>query len=106
MPRHRARIPFNVLFEFEGAEYEVQCLMEPVTPARISGPPEDCYPADGGEIEVVGVLDEDNKQRPDILEKIKNDEKLYEKALDISSDVDDDDGYADYCYDRDRDDNL
>jgi hypothetical protein len=34
-------------------EYEVEAdSYEPYVPARISGPPEDCYPAEGGSVDV------------------------------------------------------
>lgn len=43
----------------QGYGAEVECEVEftrsPVVPARTSGPPEDCYPAEGGETEIVSV---------------------------------------------------
>ena len=55
--------------EDEELEYEVEYEAEPYVPARIYGEPDDCYPEEGGEIdlisvklnglEVMGTLDED-----------------------------------------------
>jgi hypothetical protein len=43
---------FNMLKEAEiTVTFRVQYSKTPLTPAKISGPPEDCYPAEGGEIE-------------------------------------------------------
>ena len=42
---------------------------EPYTPARISGPPEDCYPAEGGEIEFQ-VFDSRGRPAPWLAKKI------------------------------------
>lgn len=39
--------------EYIEYEYEVEAdSYEPYVPARISGPPEDCYPAEGGSVDV------------------------------------------------------
>lgn len=90
---HKTRIPFTIVWEFEDAEYSVECLMEPVIPGRISGPPENCYPSEGGEIEFVGCRDEKGNQCPAVLTKIQDSEDLYAAAIDASADADSD--YAD-----------
>jgi hypothetical protein len=36
-------------------EVEVTFTQTPIIPAKLSGPPEDCYPAEGGERELVSV---------------------------------------------------
>jgi hypothetical protein len=38
----------NLSFAFIGLDFTAEVDFEPLVPARISGPPEDCYPAEGG----------------------------------------------------------
>ena len=38
----------NISFSFIGLTFVAEIDFEPLVPARISGPPEDCYPAEGG----------------------------------------------------------
>jgi len=38
----------NISFAFIGLDFTAEVDFEPLVPARISGPPEDCYPAEGG----------------------------------------------------------
>lgn len=38
----------NVTFSLLGLTFEAKCEYEPYIPAQISGPPERCYPAEGG----------------------------------------------------------
>ena len=35
--------------------YEIECGLTPYVAAYISGPPEKCYPAEGGECEIIAV---------------------------------------------------
>lgn len=48
-------IPFY--WERDDGEYEfrVTGTVSPVIPAKVYGPPEDCYPAEGGEVEILSV---------------------------------------------------
>ena len=41
----------------DGMEVTVGYTVTPYDPGRTSGPPEDCYPPEGGEAEIVYVLD-------------------------------------------------
>lgn len=41
--------------ELEEKEYEVSGHVSAIIPARLYGPPEDCYPAEGGEVEDITV---------------------------------------------------
>lgn len=38
-----------------GVEFDVEFTAEPYIPAKISGPPENCYPAEGGEIDIESI---------------------------------------------------
>jgi hypothetical protein len=56
----KREITFNVLRDDpQGQEQELDLLVTanvtPVRPARISGPPENCYPAEGGEVEIESI---------------------------------------------------
>jgi hypothetical protein len=42
----------NVKFTAYGLHFEAEAEYYPIIPAKISGPPEDCYPEEGGEIEI------------------------------------------------------
>ena len=42
---------FNVL----GYDFEVEFEATPYEPASISGPPEYCYPAEGGDVDIISV---------------------------------------------------
>ncbi len=38
----------------------IEYTITPLIPARVSGPPEDCYPAEGGEVDNLKVTRDDN----------------------------------------------
>ena len=42
-------------FYIGDVEFEVEFSSTPYVPARISGPPENCYPAEGGEVEIESI---------------------------------------------------
>jgi len=44
----------------EDVEVVVTFTATPYVPAQVSGPPENCYPAEGGEIEIEEVVREDS----------------------------------------------
>lgn len=88
--------------ELEEKTYEVTASVSGYVPAKISGPPENCYPAEGGEVEIESItLDgkevEQNSFSPKELAQM--DEKLFEAMMD-------DDGGYDEDYERDRDDDF
>jgi hypothetical protein len=91
----------DVSCELLEKDYEITGNVSKVIPARTYGPPEDCYEAEGGEVEIELITLDGQEVDQDIfspheLEKI--DELLFEAAMD-------DDGY-DYEPDDDRDDDL
>jgi len=66
-------------------EYEVVGHVSRIVPARVSGPPEDCYPAEGGEVEDMTItLDgqkfDQSEFSPKQIEKME--EMLFEAAMD------------------------
>lgn len=71
-----ARRPTKSSFE---TEVEVNGVPTPVTveysyypghPGRISGPPEDCEPPEGPEVEVLALYATDDKAKTDLSEKV------------------------------------
>jgi hypothetical protein len=53
----------------------------PYVPAKLSGPPENCYPAEGGETWIISILDADGKPWKGELtdsQEADVDEKLFE----------------------------
>ena len=42
-------------FYIGDVEFEVEFSSTPYVPARISGPPENCYPDEGGEVEIESI---------------------------------------------------
>lgn len=58
------------LEDLKGEEHEflVKCTIAPGTPGRLSGPPEDCYPAEGPEVDDLKLYkntgQRDDKGRP------------------------------------------
>ena len=42
-------------FYIGDVEFEVEFSSTPYKPAKISGPPEQCYPAEGGEVEIESI---------------------------------------------------
>lgn len=95
---------FNVL----GYDFEVEFEATPYEPARISGPPEYCYPAEGGDVDIISIILGDwevtDILSEYILEKIQaaveayvcSDEPMREAAADL----------ADYLYESARDEAL
>ena len=95
---------FNVL----GYDFEVEFEATPYEPARISGPPEHCYPAEGGDVDIISIILGDwevtDILSEYILEKIQaaveayvcSDEPMREAAADL----------ADYLYESARDEAL
>lgn len=95
-------------------ELEVECYIEPFVRGRYSGPPENCYPDDGGFAEIespVYALDEDGKRSLwdgtlTSAEKAKVEKDAYESWLnDIDEpdpDVDEEVGHYDSYDPEDR----
>jgi hypothetical protein len=86
--------------DHDDREYIIEANVSRVVPARLYGPPEDCYPAEGGEVEdhEVREIDDKGKEKPlDYSEFLLRpgvkadevDEELFESAMD------DDSGYED-----------
>lgn len=101
--------PFTFTTEIEPAadlpvELVVTYTGSPIIPARTYGPPEHCYPAEGGEVEIQSVM---HNGQPYALT-----DEQEEALLDVCSDrveqdaADAEDDRADYEYDRRRDEQM
>lgn len=74
-----------VTLEHAGMEFVIYVDYYPVIPGRFSGPPEDCYPDEGGEINdwhfmEVNVLDVDEVN----LDDLPSQSDLIDEALEIA----------------------
>lgn len=47
---------FTKTFYVGDVEFEVEFNSSPYVPAKISGPPEHCYPAEGGDVEIESIF--------------------------------------------------
>lgn len=73
----------------EGCEhkFELDIYYTPIIPAQVSGPPENCYPEEGGDFELEGLTEcpkcntpvEEDKARDDFYEKITDSKYDYEE---------------------------
>jgi hypothetical protein len=61
-------------------EFEVECSVEDYSPAVIRMDPDDSCDAEGGEVEIEEVCEENGKARPDIKELIEKDPKEFGKV--------------------------
>lgn len=62
---------------YNDVELIIQYEYNKYIPAKISGPPEQCYPAEGGDVEILSIWLEDT----DISELLHDD--VYKKTQDI-----------------------
>jgi hypothetical protein len=70
--------------------YTIECSLTPYDPGKTSGPPEDCYPPEGGECEILKVS-LDGREIKD-WETLKLDEEaIAEKAWEKAPSRDDED---------------
>jgi hypothetical protein len=80
-------------FDFDGTEVcvEIEGDFEPFVPAKINGPPENCYPAEGGVFSIteIHVVDSQGKRTgvalslpPKIIEELES--RYYEKLAEDS----------------------
>ena len=90
-----------------GVPFEVEFDGTPFVPAQVSGPPENCYPAEGGEADIITVTleghDLTDVLSEDVMLKINEDLVEY-LCSDISYDEECD--RADYEFEQQRDEAL
>lgn len=85
-----------------GIEYEVDLRVEAYDPGRTYGPPDLCYPSEGGWAEIVAVRD-DRGARPDLLAVLLADEETcaeLEERAEIEACEAEDDRYLDDTLDE------
>lgn len=82
----------NITFKAIGLTFNAEVEHCPVIPGRYSGPPEDCYPDEGGETEVLTItcngIDASFLRDSEIWEDI---ESAAAEAAEAASSSDDDD---------------
>jgi hypothetical protein len=81
--------------------YEIEGLVSPYVEARISGPPENCYPAEGGEVEFesVDLITETGRVPVKDWEKHLTTKEIEEIEQRLFDAMMDDDGYDYEPYD-------
>lgn len=82
-------------------EYEVHGHVSEFVPAKISGPPEHCHPAEGGEVEIEQIT-LGGKEVPESAFSSKELEQMEESLAEAAGDDDGYDDYDDYDLDDDR----
>ena len=63
-------------YDDSDTEYTVTVSHNPGTPAHISGPPENCYPEDPGDFEILSVVRDSDSVMMDIYWIQKHEEKI------------------------------
>jgi hypothetical protein len=88
IPRRRTIASVSVGWEDEaGNAYRVECSVTPSDPGRLYGPPEHCYPPEPAACEVLRVLDDTGKERPDLIAAVQKDfESIEEQAIENAED--------------------
>lgn len=72
----------------EEIEVEVSANVSPVIPAKISGPPEDCYPEEGGEVGDIEAEVDGKRFILTVIEEGRAEEEIREHSGDDSDDYD------------------
>lgn len=77
----------------DGSEVDltVTYTITPYDPGRINGPPEDCYPPEGGEVEIVSVTDADGNA----IESTDEEAERWQTSIYEHHDFESDDDYQD-----------
>ena len=90
-----AQYPNSQVTWGEDGEYTVEAYVSPYDPGRTWGPPENCYPPEGGEVEITSVKKGDQEIDADKFweslsaeDQTKLDEALF-NAVDRTPDCDD-----------------
>ena len=91
---------YSIEIEGEEVVLEVEASVSKIIPAKLYGPPEDCYPAEGGEIEVQSVTCEDaptvtTAQWLAVIEHVEGDFNSLDNAILDQCGGDDDRDYDD-----------
>lgn len=100
-----ATIQWTLTRGSEEADIEVSVWyeVEPYVPARISGPPEDCYPAEGGGITDMRVTKAGTDEEVEITD---DERKQIEDHIYLTHDYNDDGRDPDAEYEARRDDAM
>lgn len=76
---------FEKTFEVNGVEFDVEFSATPYVPAKISGPPDNCHEAEGGEVEIESISIGDWEVSDVISDDVK--EKLLDKCRDAAPEL-------------------
>lgn len=99
------RTHYHTTYLDDDTEISIEYTQTPYDPGRTYGPPEDCYPPEGGEVEIekVSIIAEDGSETP----YIPTNEQLIAWTEEIEQlPIEDDGPDPDYEYDRRRDERL
>lgn len=85
-------------------EITVEYTRTPFIPAKLYGPPEDCYPAEGGETEIVGISKIVDGREVSFEPTPEQLQTIYEELDQLP--IEEDDSWVDYEIERRRDERM
>lgn len=96
---------FHTAYLEDDTEVLIEYEQEPYIPAKLFGPPEDCYPAEGGGVTIIDV----NQKRPDgeWIEYIASEKEIDGWTAEIEAlPIEEDGPDPDEWYDRMKDERM
>lgn len=96
---------FFTVYQDDDSELLIEYTRTPYDPGRLSGPPEDCYPPEGGDVEIINVYAIGAGGTRSVY--AATDAQLDEWATEIEQSPSEEDGPdPDELYDRMRDERM
>jgi flagellar biosynthesis/type III secretory pathway protein FliH len=80
VPRRRKTATVTVGWTYEDAECQVECSVTPYVPARGPSFASAGEPAEGPEVDLLAVYDEDGRERRDLLDAAERDRARIEES--------------------------
>lgn len=95
---------FHTTYLEDNTEILIEYEQEPYIPAKLFGPPEDCYPAEGGGVTIIDI---NQKRDGEWIDYAASEEEIDGWTAEIETlPIEPDEPDADYLYDKMRDDRM